>query len=321
MHAQAAPSGPPPLTLVSRVPSWADGLPLIDYLVRRFRYLDASGWQRELAAGRLSLEGAPATGGHLRAGQRLAWQRPDAEPPVPTGFTILHEEAAFAVVDKPAHLPVHADGAFVRNTLVFLLRERLGPGVRLAHRLDRETSGLVVVARTADAHRALLDQFAAGAVHKTYLAVVHGRVAGDFVAAGPIGRATTSTIALRRAVVADGEPARTEFTLLRAAAAHSLLRCVPRTGRTHQLRVHLEAAGHPLAGDKLYGRPDADYLAFVRHVKAGGSPRFAVDGGPDRALLHAAELAFAHPQTGAAFAISCPPPPDFDAWAERLLAR
>jgi RluA family pseudouridine synthase len=248
------------------------------------------------------------------------WRRTTAEPEVDRNVTVLHEEADFVVVDKPAHLPCHADGPFQRNTLVYLLREQLGP-VQLVHRLDRETSGLMVAARTERARTALDQQFRQSLVQKRYLAIVHGRVPADFVAEQPIGRDPASAIALRRAAVdpaaADAQPARTEFEVLRRGEDRTLLRCTPKTGRTHQIRVHLVAHGFPILGDKLYGRSDADYLRFVQHVKQGGSARWAPDGGPDRQLLHAESLCFAHPVTQsmvryerdmpAAMSLFCPP--------------
>jgi RluA family pseudouridine synthase len=293
-------------------------LRLLDYLARRFRYLDAEHWRREIDAGALKLDGQRVDQETpVHAGQRLAYERRQPEPPVATDVQVVHRERGFVVVAKPAHLPVHGDGTFVRHTLVHQLGRLLQCPVHLVHRLDRETSGLLVVACTAAARQQLETQFRAGGVDKAYLAVVDGPVRGDFVADGPIGRDPGSAITLRRAVVPDGTPARTEVTVLRSGARHSLVRCVPRTGRTHQIRVHLCAAGHPVAGDKLYGRSDAEYLAFVRHVKAGGSPRAAA-AGPDRQLLHAAELAFRHPDGGAPLAFRAPMPDDMGAWVTRL---
>src|SRR5262249_37983686 len=267
--------------LTSRTPAWADGMPLADYLARRFPYLDAAAWRREIEDGRVAVNAR--TGAEVcavRRGDSVAWRRPQAEPEVATDWRLVHEHAEYIVVDKPAHLPCHGDGAFVRHTLVHLLRQTFGD-VFLVHRRDRETSGLVVAARSERARRALDAQFRGGGVDKSYLAVVRGAVAGDFVADGAIGRDRASAIALRRAVVAadaDGAmAAATEVTVLAGAPDRSLVRCAPRTGRTHQIRVHLANAGHPVLGDKLYGRSDDEYLAFVRHVKSGGSPRWAPD--------------------------------------------
>jgi 23S rRNA pseudouridine1911/1915/1917 synthase len=309
----------PSIDLRSRIPRSAHGTPLLEHLLQRFRYHDRDTWLRELAAGRLTVDGSlarPET--RLVAGGELCYCKQHHEPRVDTDVQVVHDDADVLVVDKPAHLPVHADGPFVRHTLVHLLRTRLhAPQLQLVHRLDRETSGLMVVARRPDARGRLETQFRSGTVAKAYLAVVHGRVAADFAVDAPIGHHATSSIALRRSAAADArapQPARTEFTVVHAGADRTLLRAVPRTGRTHQIRVHLEHAGHPLLGDKLYGRSDADYLAFVAHVKAGGDARQVPAGMPDRQLLHAVELGFHHPTSGAPLVFTSEPRRDFVAW-------
>ncbi len=309
-----------PLALRSRVPAHADGSTLIDYLLQRFRYHDRSAWLAEIAAGRLLVDGRVATAaGRLGSGSEITWLKMHKEPIVDDNIAIVHSDAAVVVAEKPAHLPMHADGPFVRNTFIHILRTLVGdPDLHLVHRLDRETSGLCVVARSP-ARRALQEQFAARTVHKAYLAVVRGRVEADFAVDQPIGRATASAIALRRAAGEHAHaprPARTAFEVLGRGVTRTLLRCVPETGRTHQIRVHLESAGLPLLGDKLYGQSDEDYLAFVARVKAGGDARDVPAGEPDRQLLHASELAFDHPGTGERLSFSSAPPASFRTWLE-----
>lgn len=289
----------PALELTSRIPAWANGKDLLVYLVSRFPYLTAESWRAELAAGRVSIAGKRvATTLLVRRGQVLCWLRQASEPEVDRDYRVVLHHDEFIVVDKPAHLPCHADGAFVRNTLVHLLGQKLGK-VHLVHRLDRETSGLLVVARTERARSALDQQFRSGTIQKSYLAVVHGLVDADFIAEGFLGHDLKSAIAVRRSVVAATAPgakaARTEVVVIQRGSDRTLVRITPRTGRTHQIRVHLAAHGHPILGDKLYGRSDDQYLDFVRHVKAGGTARFAPDGGPNRQLLHASRLVFNHP--------------------------
>lgn len=306
------------LVLRSSVPGWAAGMQLPDYLAQRFRYRSRTDWLAEIAAGRILVDDVtPPAGRPLRAGQQVLYRKLHREPPVDRSVRVLLLDDHLLVVDKPAHLPCHGDGAFVRNTLVHLLRQRFGD-VHLVHRLDRETSGALVAARSAAARASLERQFGSGAVQKSYLAIVRGNVPADFVADGPIARAQGSRIALRRAVAAgegpSAKPAWTAFHVLRAGP-RSLLRCVPKTGRTHQIRVHLEHAGFPVFGDKLYGRPDADFLAFVARVKQGGDPREVPDGEPDRQLLHAHQLEFEHPASGQRVAVEAPPPAAMMRWA------
>jgi RluA family pseudouridine synthase len=313
-----------PLLLRSRVAATAHGRALLEWLCRRFPYLDQAGWQAELAAGRLQVDGRPAKGEQrLVGGQQVEWHKVQPEPFADRTLAILHEDAAIAVVDKPAHLAMHADGPFVQNTLVQLLRERLRcPQLDLVHRLDRETSGVVVLAKAKATARSLLAQFAAGTVEKQYIAVVHGRVTEDFVVDLPIGRSATSSIALRRAAgpaAAPGtlRPARTDCHAMERGPAATMLRCVPHEGRTHQIRVHLEAAGHPLLGDKLYGRSDADYLAFVQQVKQSHDARIVPADRPHRQLLHAEQLTLVHPATQHTVTFVAPVPPMFFEWLAR----
>ncbi|MCC7066399.1 MAG: RluA family pseudouridine synthase [Planctomycetes bacterium] len=308
----------PDLELRSRVPKQAHGLPLLDYLLQRFRYQDRTAWLREFAAGRLLLDGRPAEPmQRLRTGAELLYRKQHQEPEVSRDVRVLHRARTYAIVEKPAHLPMHSDGPFVRNTLVHILRTGEFPQAELVHRLDRETSGLLVIAHDKVSRSHFERQFAQGLVAKEYLAVVRGVVPEDFTVDAPIGHSCTSSISLRRSAAPDAlqtQPARTDFAIEQRLADRTLLRCKPHTGRTHQIRVHLEHRGFPLLGDKLYGRPDADYLAFVARVKAGGDARTVASGEPDRQLLHAAALTLEDPETGQRVRFTSPLPPDVLRW-------
>ena len=306
------------LELRSRIPRQAHGLTLLDYLLQRFCYLDRTAWLAEISAGRLSLDGAIAVAEQrLRAGAELVFRKLQREPEVSRDLRVVHTSPGFIIVEKPAHLPMHSDGPFVRNTLVHMLRSGSLPEAEIVHRLDRETSGLCVVARTNVARQLLERQFAVGSVAKSYLALVRGEVANDFVVEAAIGHCARSSIALRRSAKPDARDpraARSDFFVQQRFAGVTLLRCVPHTGRTHQIRVHLELAGHALLGDKLYGRPDAEYLDFVTRVKNGGDAREVAAGEPNRQLLHAAELAFDDPDTGRRVHFTSALPDDFAIW-------
>ena len=307
--------------LQSRVPPTAAGQRLDEWLAARFRYQDLAQWRAEIAAGRLQRNGrVAAAGDRLQRDDLVAYRPVHREPAANLAIELLHDEPAFVVVAKPAHLVAHADGAFVQNTF-FRVLERLfaargeKPRLALAHRLDRETSGVLVVAKTKAASRALQLQFGAGRVAKEYLAVVQGVVEQDrLVLDGPIGRDPGSVISIRRAVVAadsaDARAACTEIEVLERLRRHTLVRAIPRTGRTHQIRVHLAHAGHPVAGDKLYGQSDDGYLEFVRHVKAGGDAGWGGRLGPTRHLLHAGVLEIDHPEHGARLRFEAPVPDD-----------
>lgn len=243
------------------------------------------------------VDGEVCTTGKLRLteGQEVTVD-PDAVPvpgtPQPdpaVTFTVVHEDDAVIVVDKPAGLVVHPgagnpDGTLVNGLLARYpeldgVGEEHRPGI--VHRLDAGSSGLLVVARTQDAVDALIEQFAAHAATRVYLALVWGHPeAPHGVIDAPIGRSRQDP--LKMAVVADGRPSRTEYRVLARydrPAELALLECRLETGRTHQIRVHLSSINHPLVGDPVYGQR---------------RPKLQVE----RPFLHAAELAFEHPVTG-----------------------
>jgi len=215
---------------------------------------------------------------------------------------VLYEDEDVIAVNKPAGMVVHAGAGATRGTLVNALLHHFGtlstvggnlrPGI--VHRLDRGTSGAMIVARNDVAHRVLGEQFRSRAVKKTYIALLHGRLARD---AGTIERPITRDPQRRTrmtAHLAHGRAAQTDWRVLLRLGNFTLVEAQPRTGRTHQIRAHFVAIGHPLVGDTLYGAP--------RQVRAGGASLKPLG----RVFLHAARLSFAHPRTGASIEIRAP---------------
>ncbi|MGI6147745.1 MAG: RluA family pseudouridine synthase [Firmicutes bacterium] len=206
---------------------------------------------------------------------------------------VVYEDDFLLAVDKPPGMPVHPTGTYSRGTLAqglahYFEQQGLSTKVRLVHRLDKDTSGLVLVAKEPYTLENLIRQRASGRLKREYLAVVEGSMLHDEgTIALPIGRVEGSGI--RRGYVPTGKPARTQYEVIRRGRNWSLVRLTLATGRTHQIRVHMEAIGHPLVGDAVYGRPAQD------------CPRQA---------LHAWRLSFVHPRTGEDVNLRVPIPHD-----------
>jgi 23S rRNA pseudouridine1911/1915/1917 synthase len=264
----------------------------------------------------LSWEASPRPSLRVRPGGEVRiGYAPVAEEVLDVAIPVLARGDAWLVVDKPPGIPVHPVNAVRENSLIRILRRQEGDeGLRLAHRLDRETSGALLVAATARAASFLSSAFEKGSVFKEYLAVVAGDVGPSEGRIDlPLGKAARSRVFVRREVVEGGEPASTCFRVERRESGRTLVRVFPKTGRRHQIRVHLAAIGHPILGDLLYGRPDADYLRVV----AGGEDPREAERGPRRQLLHCARLVFPNPgmrdpATRALVDVTSPVPADFD---------
>jgi 23S rRNA pseudouridine1911/1915/1917 synthase len=264
--------------------------------------------QSWIKTGRVQVNGAAAKASSLlRAGERIEVSPGDLPPlkasPEDLPVEVLYEDAAVVAVNKPAGLVVHAGAGAHAGTLVNRLVHRfaalshvggeLRPGI--VHRLDRGTSGVLLVARTDAAHRNLAAQFAGRTVEKTYLALVHGRVRPDSGRiAKPIARDPVRRTRMT-ARLGTGREAITEYRVIERFGKFTYLEVRIGTGRTHQIRVHLASLGHPVAGDRLYGAP------------AGR-----------RIFLHAWRIAFTTPATGVRVGIEAPLPPELAAWLDEL---
>jgi 23S rRNA pseudouridine1911/1915/1917 synthase len=282
------------------------------YLVRVFPELSRAGIQRAFDAGLVRRGGvALAKNAKVAEGEELEFSQPEVIPlsmlPVSLPLEIVFEDEHLLAINKESGMVVHPGAGTDENTLVHALlahcRGQLSgiggverPGI--VHRLDRETSGLILVAKSDQAHRGLAELFARRDLEKEYLALVAG--APELLSGTvqkPIGRHQVHRH--KMAVVEDetkGRHARTDWELVeRYDKAYSLLRCQIHTGRTHQIRVHLSSIRHPLLGDSTYGyRLD---------------PRLSVP--PSRTMLHASRLKLQHPITGQRLELSAPIPPDF----------
>jgi 23S rRNA pseudouridine1911/1915/1917 synthase len=260
--------------------------------------------------GRVTLDGerAPPTR-RVRGGEHVVVaSEPDpreaAFAPEAIALSVVYEDDALLVVDKPAGLVVHPGSGNWAGTLANALihhAPQLGavPRAGIVHRLDKDTSGLLVIAKTLAAQTALVRQMQARSVTREYIALAEGDITAPGLVDAPIGRHPTRRTTM--AVVATGKAARTHFDVVERFGVATLLRCRLETGRTHQIRVHLASLRHPLVGDPTYGRKST--IAFARQA------------------LHAARLGLVHPVTGDSCRWESPLPADFAGLLTALRAR
>ena len=264
-----------------------------------------------IKAGRVRVNGAGERPSARLRGNEAVEVEPSALAPLKAyaedlPIEILYQDDEVIAVNKPAGMVVHAGAGRHSGTLVNALLHHFGslakgggeerPGI--VHRIDRFTSGVLLVARTDAAHRGLAAQFANRTVEKVYLAMVHGTVKAD---QGRIEKPISRDPARRLRMTArraEGRPAITEYKVLQRFAGFTYLEVRIRTGRTHQIRAHFASLGHPVAGDRLYGAPAQTTL--------------------ERTFLHAHRVRFAHPITGESVTVESPLPPDLTAWMKTL---
>src|SRR5690348_12133672 len=298
--------------LRAEVPAEGAGQRFDQILPGMFRGYSRAHLAAEVRSGRIRLEGhevAPRT--RVRGGEAVEWNRAEApvlgDRPQSIDLDIVFEDADLLVIDKPAGLVVHPGAGNREGTLLNALLHhdpKLAqlPRAGIVHRLDKDTSGLLVVARTLPAQTALVAALAARDVHRRYAAVVNGvPVAGGTVDA-PLDRHPSDR--LRRAVREGGRAAGTHYRVRERFRAHALLQCELESGRTHQIRVHMAHAGFPLVGDRLSG-------GGLKLRRGASDELFAALRGFKRQALHAEKLAFAHPASGEPMSFEAAPPRDF----------
>jgi 23S rRNA-/tRNA-specific pseudouridylate synthase len=296
-------------TLDCKVDSYRAGWTVVEFLSHRFRYHPAERWAHRVEDGRVQVNGSNVVVDHIvHERDVVTYSFLHNEPPVDMNYDVVYEDDDMLVVSKSGNLPVHACGVYIKSTLITHIKNTRGEHINLAHRLDRETSGLVVMSKNVAAARELGRMFAKGEVEKTYLAAVHGLVAdNEFVVDAPIGKADdlvpmTGARETMRGIDSDlnedlprfvprrvvdferGKPAVTSFRVLRrndgdaiaGCGGLTLLEARPHSGRTNQIRVHLHHAGYPIVGDKVYG-PKVDAVASSL---PGGAAVDSVDADP-----------------------------------------
>ena len=291
----------------------SDGQRIDNFLARILKGVPRSHIYRILRSGEVRVDGGRAKPEQkLAAGQtvrvppvRVA-QREDASPAQPRDFPVLYEDAQLLIVDKPAGVAVHG-GSGISHGLIEQVRAARPElrDIELVHRLDRETSGVLLLAKKRSALRRLHDELRDGATDKHYLALVDGKWRDDKRAVkAPLLKYVNAEGERRVSVSKDGQASETVFRLLRRWPQACLLDCELLTGRTHQIRVHLQHTGHPIAGDDKYGDYDWNHELARMGLK--------------RMFLHAARISFTHPSTGEPMTVEAPLPAALQGFVERL---
>ncbi|MDH3198610.1 MAG: RluA family pseudouridine synthase [Candidatus Krumholzibacteria bacterium] len=322
------------LTLTCHVDAYRAHWTIVAFLAHRFKYHTAEAWEQRVSEAWVTVNGAAVAPGHVvHKDDTVGYTIWHSEPEVDDRYQVLYEDDDLLAVSKSGNIPVHACGVFITHTLIARLKRDFGEGLNLCHRLDRETSGVVVLAKNRESNRVLAGAFARGDVEKSYLAAVFGHARDDaFDVDAPIGkidvRSTFPTayargkandvatyLPKRQVDVERGKPACTRFRVLRrgetGGVAYTALRAVPAQGRTNQIRVHLAHAGHPLLGDKTYALSGEARDELLREGLTARVRRALVT---PRHALHCERLAFAHPRTETPLEILAPAPADLTAF-------
>jgi 23S rRNA pseudouridine1911/1915/1917 synthase len=293
----------------ARVPDEMGGLRLDQALARLFPQYSRSRLQEWLKSGHIVVDGrSPAGREAVVGGERIALRPPELpESAAPRAqrmpLKIVHEDRDLIVIDKPPGLVVHPGAGQPDRTLLNALLAHAPslagvPRAGIVHRLDKDTSGLLVVAKTVESQASLVTQLAERSMKRVYLALVQGDPPASGTIDAPVGR--DAKVRTRMAVTHRGKAARTSYKVLERFGRAALVECRLETGRTHQIRVHFQHIRHPLVGDTVYRRGTRHGIDFPRQA------------------LHAAELALVHPSSGETLTWRAAPPRDFKRLLEQL---
>lgn len=306
----------------SKVPeNIAPGTRLIDYLVQRFTYHNRDEWEEKIKRGKVMLdERYPQLKERINPGMMIIYDPGDFQEPLANlDYSIIFEDEWFLGINKPANLLVHRAGKSFRNNLIYQLRHVHQPPFSTAHtihRLDRDTSGVILVAKTAKARAEIGKQFLESQIDKEYVAIVHGipDISIHREICLPIGKSETSEISYKFGVNPEGKEATTLLKeCLTLGNCHSMLIVKPLTGRTHQIRIHLAAIGHTIVGDKLYGMNEEEYIRWRDKPEERNDelqfPRHA---------LHCRMMSFFHPYIEQTVSLKAELPEDMLELTEKL---
>ncbi|MBN1602135.1 MAG: RluA family pseudouridine synthase [Chitinispirillaceae bacterium] len=288
------------------------GTSIIDYLSARFTYHTRQEWETNVRNGKIQVEDKCVSPHFIvKSGLTLLYDAGEFdEPAADLDYHIIYEDNWFLGVNKPGNLLVHRAGKSFRNNLTYQLRfinVPPFPDIHPTHRIDRDTSGIVLFAKNPEARAVMSNSFADQKVNKLYRAIVHGVVDRTIkVIDAPIGKAQNSSISYKFQVEQNGKSALTELIdMTPVGDKFSLLTLKPLTGRTHQIRIHCEHIGHPIVGDKLYGLSETEYLRWRDQSAAPETEMLFY-----RHALHCAMMEFDHPFDKRMMRLEAPLPKD-----------
>ncbi len=275
---------------------------LLQFLLRRFRYFDDQQWKENIDAKRIWVDGKLGKANlKLHDNQKIIYIRPDfLEPEVDPKFEVIFEDESLIALSKSGNLPTSPSGKYYKNTLVNLVKLRFGmKKLYTLHRLDRETSGVIIFAKTQEIAQIMSTHFREKRIQKKYSAILNrhlpeisGSTLSQVYIYLPIGKDAKSKIRIKQCISSIGKPSQTYFSEKEKIGDFSLVEIRPITGRTHQIRVHASHIGCPVLGDKLYGLTDDD---FIRWLSEGDDYLVDLNFPLHRQLLHATEIRFEHP--------------------------
>ncbi len=286
-----------------KVTQQADGCSVLDYYANRYLHSSRSEWQMRIELGQILLDGKPTTSETcLKTGQKLAYHRPPwQEPDVPLNWLTIYEDNEVLVIEKPSGLPVLPGGGFLENTLVHQLQKHYPKATPLPiHRLGRGTSGLMLLARSREARAILSEQMRLHQIKKIYRTLAIGtNIPDSLTITQPIGKIPYPYLGYIYAATNEGLSAQSQCQVLQRRDSTTLLKVQITTGRPHQIRIHLAAAGYPLYGDPLY-----DVGGVPRPINQGKMPV----PGDCGYHLHSQQLIFIHPSQDNLINLQSSPP-------------
>lgn len=266
---------------------------LLEFLTRRFKYHNAIEWDNRIKSKMVLINGKPGSAGHiLETREKIVYLRPPGpEPEVDPAYTVLFEDAHLLAVRKSGNIPSTPSGKYWDNCLVHVLQKNeRNDSLLAAHRLDRETSGINLFAKSKSVAKTLGELFRNGHIAKRYQTVIVGKFKKKKLSLDiPLAGDKIGKIHIKQVHDPSGRNAQTNFRIMAHLPGATLLEAQPITGRTHQIRAHLAYLGYPVWGDKLYGVPEDEFISWVSKDGRNSAGRH---------LLHATELAFIHPITG-----------------------